>query len=38
MTILYELRNHQKRHGKVQLVTREEAESMSGFISVYGFT
>lgn len=35
--ILYELRNHQRRHGKVQLVSREEAYSMTGFISVCGY-
>jgi hypothetical protein len=37
MTVLYELRNHQRRHGRVKLVTRQEAESMTGFISVFGF-
>lgn len=35
--ILYELRNHQRRHGAVKLLTRAEAESMTGFISCYGF-
>lgn len=35
--ILYELRSHQRRHGKIKLVSREVAESMPGFISVCGY-